>query len=151
MNFFSGQVPTAEQLRVPTCKLQQTVGQSVPDASSTLLEVDITLWDNDGMADLAGNQIIIQRPGIYLVTVATRWSPGTGNRQALFINVDGATVAGDSSAAAAGTNGFMVHAEVQADAGDAITGLLFQGSGAAINTSPSWLQPFLAATFQSDL
>lgn len=52
----------------PIAKIRQTVVQAIGTGAFATILMDTTDLDNDGMADLANDQIKIKFPGIYLLT-----------------------------------------------------------------------------------
>jgi hypothetical protein len=67
----------------PSCKIRQTVVQSIPSAAFTPLLMNSEDWDPSGMHDLAVNtsRVTITQAGIYLVTGQMRFAYMNGGLQ----------------------------------------------------------------------
>lgn len=64
-------------LEPPMAEARQTVVQNVPTGSWTVIQLDTTDKDNDGIVDLANDKFVIQTPGWYEVTVGVGYNTGT--------------------------------------------------------------------------
>lgn len=77
----------------PACSVFNSVGQTLTDATTTVLTADSENFDNDGMHDLVTNnsRITIQTAGRFMFTSAVSFNPNsTGNRRTNF-RVNGVT------------------------------------------------------------
>jgi hypothetical protein len=64
---------SAQQHEVPSGSAFRTGTQSIPSATPTILQLNSTNWDNDGVVNLAANRMVVQTPGLYTVqAVASR-------------------------------------------------------------------------------
>jgi len=103
--FTAGQVLTAAQMndlgensnnfRVPPmCRVKQTSGTSISDASNTILAFDAEDFDTDGMHDNATNnsRITINTAGVYLVIASVRYTAGVSDDTRISILKNGGNV-----------------------------------------------------------
>lgn len=52
----------------PAARIVQTGAQTLTNITWTAITMDSTTFDNDGIADLANDQVIVKFPGLYLLT-----------------------------------------------------------------------------------
>jgi len=103
--FTAGQVLTAAEMnelgensnnfRVPPmCRVKQTSGASIGDASGTILSFDAEDFDTDGMHDNATNnsRITINTAGVYLVIASVRYTAGVSDDTRISIFKNGGSV-----------------------------------------------------------
>lgn len=137
-------------LRLDRCEIRATSLQSpvLGSGANIVIQHHAVIQDNNALADLAGNRIVIKTAGTYklrgLVAFAQGATPGQGYRRARLL-VNGTPVRG-FPLDASGTTGLatLVPVEVTRDlaVNDAITLDAFHTYGAALNTVADAAQYF---------
>lgn len=132
-------------LNPPRCQISNSVGQSISDATLTVLNFDTEAYDSASMHDPVTNnsRITIPETGLYLVHMYVRFDATTVTftRARLQCRLNGATAVinhATSGASAATDNWFSVARSFERTftAGDYIELLVIQTSGASRTTSP---------------
>ena len=120
----------------PVCVMTNTAVQSIPNNAATVATLSTVVENNDGMADLANNRIVIKTAGLYVLSgVAGFATNATGFRTASLL-VGTTTVATDYR----GANAWYSYASpssspVRLAVNDVVTLQVSQNSGAALNTN----------------
>lgn len=140
-----------EAITTPFCAIRRNTAATVADGVSVFLAFNETLYDNDGMADLGGDKIVIQHAGIYLLDVNAFWddADSDGRRQAS-ISVDGVTSGGRSSnldATAGANTQFAVTCIEALAAGAEIQLAVFQNSGSNLSMIGTVLRAVRLGTY----
>ena len=100
-------------------------------AANTNIPVDFTAtpFTNDlSGADLTNNRFVVPSDGLYFVTGSAQFCPQTTHGAVLYVNLNGNTVAGASSAQAGGCRTNEVHQTLQLARGDAITMVVYDSA-----------------------
>jgi hypothetical protein len=62
-------------LTIPLCKMTKAATQAIPNTSAdTLLALDTSVYDTDGMVDTANNRININTAGKYMMGTSAVWA-----------------------------------------------------------------------------
>ena len=80
-------------LTIPVCKLTKAAAQAIPNTlADTMITLDQTLMDTDGMANLANNRIDIKTAGKYMMGTGVLWATdATGFRLSRIKHTRGGT------------------------------------------------------------
>ena len=100
----------------PMCRINQTSGQTINDATNTVLTFAGEQFDTDGMHDLVTNnsRITIQTAGVYLVTGSANYTAGVSDDAAINILKNGS----------GGNGGYVAFGPANTTAGMTTTTLL---------------------------
>lgn len=119
----------------PVCVLRQTGAQSVGNAAYATITMDVADIDNDGMADLANDQVKIKFPGAYACEGSVSFAANTTGYRFARLNRSGTQrgrMGGMNSLDVTSVPTAYLFACVR---GDTIKLEGFQASGGALNTS----------------
>lgn len=141
----AGENPTATKLNtnirdagnffrsLPGCRIRQTSAQTPATGTEVTVTFDVTDEDNDTMADLANERIVIKTAGLYLVGGDCIWTAnGTGYRRLLIV-AGGVNVTGDSGMASGGIQHYSSACKrVRLAVNDVVQMSVQQNSGAGL-------------------
>ena len=150
----AGAIGTAEHsASMPAVHVTNTVDQSIPASSSTVLAFNSERYDTAAMHDNATNNSRLTAPvnGIYAVTAQVTWgNAGTGLRELTLVKNEGALIAADAPLNVSDQYQ-EVTTQVRLQAGDFVEATVFQNSAGAVNVakndefspefSMTWLAP----------
>lgn len=83
-----------------------------------------------------GHEVVPQEEGLYSITLNAQWDTGSGGSTYVAIFVNGSAIVGHGDDATVTNNWAQqrsVHATLECQAGDVITGRVFQNSGGTMN------------------
>jgi hypothetical protein len=135
----------------PLAVVQRIAAQSIPNATNTAVVFDSQVVDTVGMFTPPSASITIKRPGVYSI----HWQPhfatsSAGSIRQGQIQVNGATVAAQTTKPSANDVLLSVHAIIPLITGDVITGVEHQDTGGALNSgSSTYGAPRLSVRFMS--
>lgn len=132
----------------PRASASTNVAQSIPNASAaTVAATQVEDYDTDSMYTPGSNQLVVNTPGLWLITWLLYWAPAGGRREAqlTFYAPVGSFNATVAAVSGAGTNMFS-SVQFRLVAGQAIYTVPLQDSGAPLNLnyyrlSATWLAP----------
>jgi len=132
--------PTEEHMN-QSCKVTNSVAQSIPDATATALTWDTETWDTNTIHDTTTNpsRLTCKVAGIYLVVAFLGWASNTTGRRTLRLYKNGtqiSVVEMPITATAPYGNTILVDI-VSLAVDDYIESMAHQTSGAALNTAPA--------------
>lgn len=148
-------------VRVPCAELTNSSAHSVPTHTSGEFThpFDTVSFDNDNMANLTDDQLVVRTPGYYLVTANVVWAANTVNSRGVYIRKNTTTIGrvedrantttASPETSARGTTQY-VGAIAEFNEGDTIDLRIFQSSGGNLNSNTgSGYAPTLRAVFVS--
>ena len=127
-----------------TARIENTAGQSVPNATDTDRVFNLVSYDTNGMADLAADDRIltVQSAGTYLITSECNFVANATGRRITVIVINGFYAAGTGTRIAADSRMAITTAasrttllsvgQYQLSPGDTISAGVFQASGGAL-------------------
>jgi hypothetical protein len=120
----------------PVCKIRQTAAQTIGTGAFATILMDATDIDNDGIADLAADQIKIKFPGLYLLTGKVAFVAGaaTGRYARFLVNGVATGDCGPFTPRAADIPRIPCHDLVSLSRGDTVKLQGFQDTGGNLNT-----------------
>lgn len=126
-------VVAAQQHELPMASALRTGTQSIPTATLTVLQINSTTYDTDGIVSLANNRMVVQTPGLYdFNSVMTRDSGLDGVNARMSFRKNGTVIPGDVVAASNSLFGgsWVISRQAPMNAGDTIDVVMFHsGSG----------------------
>ena len=128
---------TTAQLEAPWAKITNSVAQTIATSTVTQLEFDTAVENPSAMADLTNNRITAQEPGIYLASIAVRFSPSSGTRIQLRVRLGANTRTLQDWNAGGFTQTFATFIVMQLATGDHVTADAYHEEGVDLDTSPS--------------
>lgn len=147
-------------LEPPQAMAVSTAAQTIPNATWTVLTLDATIKDNDGIVDLAGNLFRITTPGWYEVVYgATLVSCAATGRRISALRLNGTSYPNGyrgrrdtiptRTVASPWSSGGGLHC-LFLNAGDTLENMVTQDTGAAVDTTIAPLSsPFLQVRWVS--
>ena len=139
-NFFRAQ---------PACGLRASSAQAYASGTSAITTVmDAIDFDNDSMADLANNRIVIKTAGLYSISGVLRFASGAANTyRGVRIYKNGVYVSGSEGivGGAVGVWAANVNVVLPMAVNDNIILSAFQSSGASLSTDAAFMAPRLSA------
>ncbi len=158
--FTAGQVLTAAEMnelgensnnfRVPPmCRVKQTSGASIGDASGTILAFDAEDFDTDGMHDNATNnsRITINTAGVYLVIASVRYTTGVSDDTRISILKNGGNVGIDERGPNNSRSGQQVMGYYDLAAADYLEAQVYQNNSANTARTIDTPYTFLSAAW----
>jgi hypothetical protein len=140
-NFIVGSTSGAR----PFVWMHQTVQYLLGLGVAPVMQLDVTDFDNNNMADLVNDRAIIRTAGFYEIVAQAAWATeSTGTYRGIMVTVNGPVIA-RGQCFPSGTQETIIQASFKRRmvVGDFVQILMFQG--AFVNTSPSgcWLQVYM--------
>jgi hypothetical protein len=129
----------------PFVWMHQTVAYLLGQGVAPIMQLDVTDFDNDNMADLVNDRAVIRTPGFYEIVAQAAWATNsTGTYRGIMLTINGPIFA-RTQVFPSGTQETILQATFKKElaVGDFVQILMFQG--AFVNTSPlgCWLQVYM--------
>lgn len=146
LTFTSGGAMSHERI---AARIEKTAQQSISNASGTQLTFDTAVYANpSGFADLTNDVLTIPEDGDYVIEAGVRFASNATGDRALRIDVGTAPIAGDNGPG--GSNSWLNFCSISVTAygltsGQTIRAMVYQNSGAALDTSTDTDATYLAA------
>ena len=139
-----------ENYRVPPmCRVKQTSGASIGDASNTILAFNAEDFDTDGMHDNATNnsRITINTAGVYLVIASVRYTAGVSDDTRISILKNGGNVGIDERGPNNTRSGQQVMGYYDLAAADYLEAQVYQNNSANTARTTDTPYTFLSAAW----
>lgn len=126
-------------------QLRSDTLQSIAASTVVTLAMDVTVYDTDGMADLANDQLVIQTAGIYTLKGGVRINVTDGVRVQLRFLINGVATCLEDGVAPSGTDGYTIAYDAELAVNDTVQVAFYHESATSIDTAPANGMPFLSA------
>lgn len=120
----------AQQHELPMASAFRTGTQSIPGATQTVLQINSTTYDTDGLVSLANNRMICQTPGLYdFQSIMTRDGDIDGVTAFLSLRKNGTVIPGSAVGSSNPLFGgsWMISRQASLNAGDFVDVVMFHG------------------------
>lgn len=133
----------------PTCIMRSTAAQTLTTGVETTISLDVADEDTDGMADLAGDQIVFKTAGLYIVSAQVVFATSSsGYRRLVVIDGTGANIAGATTGDAVSVQLYLECTKVRRFAvNDSVKASVQQASGGNLATVITGGMPSLSAVW----
>jgi hypothetical protein len=133
----------------PMCRVKQTSGQSVNDATNTILAFNDEDFDTDAMHDNVTNnsRITINTAGVYLVIASVRYAAGVNDDTRISILKNGGNVGIDERGPNNTNSGMQVMGCYGLDVADFLQAEAYQNNSANTARTTQTAFTFLSATW----
>lgn len=135
----------------PVTIVYRNATQSIPNATNTTITFDTESIDMDNMFSAPSTNLTVVRPGVYGVQINNAFaSSNAGAIRACHIAVNGQWIASHNDAPGNGVQTLMACSAITPlNAGDVLTMVVFQDSGAALNAGGVSAAPRIAVRMLS--
>jgi len=133
----------------PMCRVKQTSGVAINDASNTILAFDAEDFDTDGMHDNATNnsRITINTAGVYLVIASVRYTAGVSDDARISILKNGGNVGIDERGPNNSRSGHQVMGYYDLAVADYLEAQVYQNNSANTARTTDTPYTFLSAAW----
>jgi hypothetical protein len=128
-------------MTVPYVKVTNSLAQSIPNNTPTVMDLDTVVSDPLGMFDNTNNCIVFPTSGVYTITVGTAWAADATFSRRIDIRVSATGAAGPYSslfinqfAGAASVPVLSFTVPDTMDGGYAVRAEIYQNTGVALST-----------------
>jgi hypothetical protein len=144
----AGSVTDEKIAALPGALIRETpTNVAIGHATYSTIFFNTAVFDNDGMADLANDRLVVKTPGVYVTVLTAEWASNATGYREIEVILNGAQLAAVNSPAISGdgVKQSCVTAPIRLAAGDLLTAKGYQNSGGSLDIRAISGSPYLGA------